>query len=83
MFLTFLIKEERNRADQIIHDIDTKLDEYKDQLDATEVQQLKDDAAEVSEIFLQIWISKIYKWNYFFMINKILDFEDLQQKLLC
>jgi hypothetical protein len=54
MFLTFLIKEERNRADQIIHDIDTKLDEYKDQLDATEVQQLKDDAAEVSEIFLQI-----------------------------
>lgn len=41
------IIEERNRADQIIHDIDTKLDEYKDQLDATEVQQLKDDAAEV------------------------------------
>merc|ERR1712076_355226 len=28
--------EERNRADQIIHDIDTKLDEYKNQLDATE-----------------------------------------------
>merc|ERR1711953_423946 len=37
--------EERNRADQVIHDIDTKLDEYKDQLDADEVTQLKEDAA--------------------------------------
>lgn len=37
--------EERNRADQVIHDIDTKLDEYKDQLDADEVNQLKEDAA--------------------------------------
>jgi len=44
--------EERNRADQIIHDIDTKLDEYKNQLDATEVQQLKDDAAAV-KTFMQ------------------------------
>lgn len=40
--------EERNRADQVIHDIDTKLDEYKDQLDADEVNQLKEDAASVS-----------------------------------
>lgn len=37
--------EERNRADQVIHDIETKLDEYKDQLDADEVTQLKEDAA--------------------------------------
>jgi len=44
--------EERNRADQIIHDIDTKLDEYKNQLDANEVQQLKDDAAAV-KTFMQ------------------------------
>ena len=40
--------EERNRADQVIHDIDTKLDEYKDQFDADEVTQLKEDAASVS-----------------------------------
>merc|ERR1711868_142329 len=39
--------EERNRADQIIHDIETKLDEYKDQLDKDEVNQLKEDAAQV------------------------------------
>merc|ERR1711972_1114386 len=39
--------EERNRADQIIHDIETKLDEYKDQLDKDEVTQLKEDAASV------------------------------------
>ena len=46
--------EERNRADQVIHDIDTKLDEYKDQLDADEVNQLKEDAASVSQFsFLQ------------------------------
>merc|ERR1712176_869575 len=37
--------EERNRADQVIHDIETKLDEYKDQLDADEITQLKEDAA--------------------------------------
>ena len=43
--------EERNRADQVIHDIDTKLDEYKDQLDADEVTQLKEDAASVSYFF--------------------------------
>jgi len=41
------IIEERNRADQIIHDIETKLDEYKDQLDKDEVNQLKEDAAQV------------------------------------
>merc|ERR1712110_1147276 len=41
--------EERNRADQVIHDIDTKLDEYKDQLDKDEVTQLKEDAARVKE----------------------------------
>jgi len=41
------IIEERNRADQIIHDIETKLDEYKDQLDKDEVTQLKEDAAAV------------------------------------
>merc|ERR1712002_1022092 len=39
--------EERNRADQIIHDIETKLDGYKDQLDRDEVNQLKEDAAQV------------------------------------
>ena len=42
-----LFLEERNRADQVIHDIDTKLDEYKDQLDKDEVTQLKEDAAQV------------------------------------
>lgn len=41
--------EERNRADQVIHDIETKLDEYKDQLDKDEVTQLKEDAARVKE----------------------------------
>merc|ERR1719402_1504345 len=41
--------EERNRADQIIHDIETKLDEYKDQLDKDEVTQLKEDAARLKE----------------------------------
>merc|ERR1711868_21830 len=41
--------EERNRADQIIHDIETKLDEYKDQLDKDEVNQLKEDAARLKE----------------------------------
>ena len=53
--------EERNRADQVIHDIDTKLDEYKDQLDADEVTQLKEDAASVSlcplSRFSNFWIS--------------------------
>lgn len=51
MFSNF-ISEERNRADQVIHDIDTKLDEYKDQLDADEVNQLKEDAASVSSCLL-------------------------------
>merc|ERR1712174_67394 len=37
--------EERNRADQTIHDIESKLNEYKDQLDADEVKTLQDDAA--------------------------------------
>ena len=51
MFSNF-ISEERNRADQVIHDIDTKLDEYKDQLDADEVNQLKEDAASVNSCLL-------------------------------
>ena len=40
--------EERNRADQTIHDIESKLNEYKEQLDADEVKTLQDDAARVS-----------------------------------
>ena len=42
------ILEERNRADQTIHDIESKLNEYKDQLDADKVKTLQDDAARVS-----------------------------------
>merc|ERR1712212_733197 len=41
--------EERNRADQTIHDIESKLNEYKDQLDADEVKTLQDDAARLKE----------------------------------
>jgi len=41
--------EERNRADSTIHDIETKLDEYKDQLDSDEVKQLKEDAERLKE----------------------------------
>lgn len=41
--------EERNRADQTIHDIETKLNEYKDQLDADEVKQLQEDAARLKD----------------------------------
>jgi len=41
--------EERNRADNTIHDIETKLNEYKDQLDADEVKTLQDDAARLKE----------------------------------
>lgn len=39
--------EETNRADQIIHDIENKLTEYKDQLDKDEVTQLQEDAAKL------------------------------------
>ena len=46
--LKHYILEERNRADQTIHDIESKLNEYKDQLDADEVKTLQDDAARVS-----------------------------------
>jgi len=35
--------EMRNKIDTQIHDIETKLDEYKDQLDADEITQLKED----------------------------------------
>ena len=48
--INLIFSEERNRADQIIHDIETKLDEYKDQLDNDEVNQLKEDAAQVKKI---------------------------------
>ena len=48
--INLIFSEERNRADQIIHDIETKLDEYKDQLDKDEVNQLKEDAAQVKKI---------------------------------
>jgi len=41
--------EERNRADQTIHDIESKLNEYKDQLDADEVKTLQEDAARLKE----------------------------------
>merc|ERR1711953_385089 len=41
--------EERNRADQTIHDIESKLNEYKEQLDADEVKTLQDDAARLKE----------------------------------
>jgi len=41
--------EERNRADQTIHDIESKLDEYKDSLDEAEFNQLKEDAARLKE----------------------------------
>ena len=44
------LSEERNRADSTIHDIETKLDEYKDQLDSDEVKQLKEDAERVSRL---------------------------------
>ena len=46
--------EERNRADQTIHDIESKLNEYKDQLDADEVKTLQEDAARVSiQLFIK------------------------------
>ena len=35
--------EMRNKIDTQIHDIETKMDEYKDQLDADEITQLKED----------------------------------------
>jgi len=35
--------EMRNKIDTQIHDVETKLDEYKDQLDADEITQLKED----------------------------------------
>lgn len=38
----------RNRCDSQLHDIETKLDEFKDQLDADEIKQIKEDAARVS-----------------------------------
>ena len=38
----------RNRCDSQLHDIETKLDDFKDQLDADAIKQIKEDAAQVS-----------------------------------
>ena len=56
-----LFLEERNRADQTIHDIESKLNEYKDQLDADEVKTLQDDAARVSSIFRTFHLSNFFR----------------------
>ena len=52
--VSMFFSEERNRADQTIHDIESKLNEYKDQLDADEVKTLQEDAARVSiQLFIK------------------------------
>ena len=40
----------RNKIDTQIHDIETKMDEYKDQLDADEITQLKEDCNAVRQL---------------------------------
>merc|ERR1711892_453580 len=41
--------EMRNRCDSQLHDIETKLDDFKDQLDADVIKQIKEDAAQLKE----------------------------------
>merc|ERR1712212_741205 len=51
--------EERNRADQTIHDIESKLNEYKDQLDAEEIREKAGDLQKRSLSLFEIAYKKM------------------------